>query len=117
MARLVLRSPQAAPVYPQVEHDYLLQAFQQELKSGSQCHPRLKCIQNGHAIFESHFKVQYTAKCKVGYRVVCRVPLTDPLFLTEKQVDYLYYSQAAPWMNFYPEGYYDKNGSAIASPI
>ncbi len=115
MARRVLVG-RAPLVFPEVDRTYLLEVFQQELKAGRQCHPRLKSIQNGHALFESELKVQYTPKCKIGYRLICRVPLTDPYFQTEKDVEWLYYTQAAPYVIFRPESYYDNQGYGIAGP-
>lgn len=115
MARLVAaRNP---PVFPELSRDYLLQSLEASLKSSSQSYPRLKCIQDGHAIFESNFRAQYTSNCKINYRIICRIPLTDPLFQTDQTVEYLRYRQAAPWANFVPDGYYDNKGYGLSGPI
>ena len=117
MARLALVAPRPPIVFPEVDRDYLLNCLQRAFQAGDQCHPRLKSIKNGHAFFESHFRVQYTPKCKIEYRVACNIPLTDPLFQNGRDVTYLYCSETLPYATFTPQGYYDNNGFGIGAPI
>lgn len=115
MAKL-LAVERPTSVYPQLDRDYLLATLKNELERGGQCHPRIHSLQSGHAVFESSIKAQWTPNCKVGYYVICRVPLSDQLFHGDREITYLYYSQAAPYATFVPFGYYDNRGNAIGQP-
>lgn len=116
MARVAYRvNPSVAqqPQFPELDRAYLLATYK---ASTAQCHPRLKSIRNGYAVFTNYLDVPYTPNCRINYRLICAVPLTDPLFNTDKNIEVLYYSQAEPYVQFVPQNYKGKNGYAISAP-
>lgn len=107
-----------APVtFPDLPRDYLLQSLEHAFRTGDQCHPRLKRIQQGRAVFESTVMIPYTPKCKIRYQLVCRIDLSDAMFRDDRAVEWLYFSQASPHVTFQPLAYCDRNGQVISGPI
>jgi len=102
------------PTFPHVDREHLLSRYEAELKCGSQCHPRIQHIYQGHAVFLAVFYFQCNPKTKIAYNVVCKVPLTDPVLQKDRAIDYLYMSEALPYAQFTPHGYYNNQGQGVA---
>jgi hypothetical protein len=62
MARRVNTVVQTPTIFPEAPRSHLLSVYKE---SKSQCHPKLKSIRNGKAIFESRLDVQCTAECRL----------------------------------------------------
>lgn len=99
-------------VFPEHDQTYLLQGFKKALDEGRQCHPKLKAISHGEAVFESSVDIEHDHQYKIRYLVICRVPLDDELF-EMNTVQWLYYSQAAEYARFIPQSFVNKDGYQV----
>ena len=71
---------------------------------------RLTGIHHLYAVFESSIKYPITNKTKARYYVTCYIPVTDPLFNSEKKIEYIFPSKVGPYVAFNFDSYTDNSG-------
>ena len=104
------------PQYPDVPREQLVEALRVYFRKGSQPHPRLKHLHNGVAVFSGYFVYDFNSKTKISYDIICRVPLTDPLFQTDQSVELLYCNHTCSIAEFVPISMQDKKGCGLTQP-
>lgn len=116
VAYTVVHTQREEVQFPDIPHEQLVEAYKVKMTGGGQCHPHLKSIYDGFAIFQSQFDFQFNAKTKIAYDITCRVPLTDALLQKEHPVNVLYCTESIPFLTFRPVGWRDKNGMGMMNP-